>query len=414
MRYLLFLFIAGVIFRLGMASFVPQPFINDQRDYEWYATKILKDPHMIASHTFRSYPMGLLTAVVYKVAGFGNHTAVIVLQAIMDSSVICMLFYAALFGLQSKRTAWIVAILYTFNPFTAGYVNVVLAEILTVWLIAAVILTGVLLMRRMTIIRGIVFGIALGLAAESRNAAFLWIVIPLGFLHFIKPVMSWKRVYGGIACGIILTMLYPLYANWRDYKTINITTVDSFYAKELYNGAIIKVLPPLAPPLPQETYKMYAEYYTEYWPERQNKAYRSTIAKEYYKKAWDVIRKDPVDYIKARVYKMWYVWQKEALYVYTEPGFESRKLFTYTLNLFVLALSVSGIFIFPVSGNRIAWWMRGMIAGSIAYGSLVFCVTHAEYRLTIPFYPLLFLSASVTISYLTNKVIELNHRKTRS
>lgn len=394
------IFIGGIAFRLWIAALVPQPFINDQRDYEWYATKILSDPHGIASHTFRSYPMGLLTAIIYKFAGFANHNAVFIVQAIMDSSVAIMIFIILRRGMKLGRAAWTGAILYAVNPFTVGYVNVVLSEIFSIWTVAAVMVTGVLLIQRPSWVRGLLFGIAVGLAAEVRNAAFLWAVVPLGLLLFAVPFLKTKGTYIAVGIGLVLTVLYPLYANWRDYKAITVTTVDNMYARELFNGAIIKELPPLAPPLPQATYEMYAEYYTEYWPERQNSAYRSAMAKKYYQKAFDIIAKDPADYIKTCFHKMWFVWQKEAIYVYVEPGYESHREYTYMGNLILLTFALTGLLFFPTIKGRkgkASRWIRWTIIGSIAYGTLAFCVTHAEGRLTIPFYPLLFISAAIGI-----------------
>jgi hypothetical protein len=244
------------------------------------------------------------------------------------------------------------------------------------------------------------FGIALGLAAEVRNAAFLWAAIPLGLLLFAVPFPKTKKIYIAAGIGLLLTVLYPFYANWRDYRVMSVTTVDNFYARELFNGAIIKRLPPLAPPLPQATYEMYAEYYTEYWPERQNSTYRQAITRKYYQKAWDIIAKDPGDYIQTRFDKMWYVWQKEAIYVYVEPGYELHREYTYTGNLILLTFALMGLLFFPIVKGRqggVSRWVRWTIIGSIAYGTLAFCVTHAEERLTIPFYPLLFVSAAVGI-----------------
>ncbi len=404
---LLAIFILGIIFRLWIASLAPQPFINDQKDYEWFATKILRDPHMLASHTFRTYPTPLLNAIIYRFAGFGNHTAIFFVQAVLDSFVSLMIFYILRRGLKFRNIAWLGAVLYAVNPFTAGYVNVVLSEILSIWTVAATVLSGIFFIRRPTIFRGALFGLILGVGAETRNAAFFWAIIPLGLLLWVVPFQKAKWAFGAVMLGLVLAVLYPLTANWRDYKVINISTVDDFYAKELFNGAIIKRLPPLAPPLPQATYQMYAEYYSEYWPERQNSAYRKAIAIKYYMKAWNVIAGDPLSYIKTCFGKMWYVWQKEAIYVYVEPGYESHRIYTYMANLFVLAFALTGLLFFPVRKGQkgvIARWVRWTIIGTILYGTLAFSITHAEYRLTIPFYPLLFISASAGFGWVAHLV----------
>lgn len=396
--------IVGFVFRMWIAYLVPQPFINDQRDYEYFASKMLKDPHMIASHSFRTYPTSLFVAVIYRIFGFANHQAVYVAQAIMDTSVILMVYYVIKKGLKQSGVAWLGAIIYALNPFTSGYVNVELSEVLSVWTVATTVVTGVFFLRRPSWVRGLLFGLAVGIAAETRSAAFFWAVCPVGLLFFFVPFAKAKGAYIAIGLGLILTVLYPLYANWRDFKAFNISTVDSVIPRELYNGAIIKHLGPLAPPLPYETYVMYSEYYTEWAPERQNEAYRHAMAMKYYQKTSEVISRDPLGYIRTCFNKMWYTWQKEAIYAYVEPNFESLRIYTYVLNLLLLATAVDGMIFWPVvkgKKNSVSNWIRWTIIGSVVYGTLAFCVTHGENRLTIPFYPLLAISSAVGIFQLT-------------
>lgn len=400
MKYVIIFFIISILFRMMIAFIVPQPFINDQRDYDYFASKIMADPHFLGSHSFRTYPYPLLIAVLYKFVGFANHQSVIWLQIVMDSVTVILVFLILKLSVKSPLTAKIGLALYALNPFTSGYTNVVLAEIMTTFFIALTVLFGILLIKKPRWYYALLFGICAGIGAETRNAAFLWTAIPIGLFVFFLSLKKYSILYISIIFGVILTVLYPMYTNWRDFNQMSFTTVDSFYAKELFNGAIIKILPPLGPPLPQETYVMYYEYYSEYFKERDTK-YRKEIAQKYINKAFDIIKADPIDYLKVRVFKMWYVWQKEAIYTYVEPHFETTKKFVFALNQLLLILSSLGVLIaFRKRShlNKQSKWLFGTIVGTFFYGTFVFSVTHAEHRLTIPFYPLLIVSAAYTIA----------------
>lgn len=404
-RLVIFIILAcGIAFRMWFASLVPQPFINDQRDYDDFALKILSDPHMIGSHSFRSYPYPLLLAFIYKFAGFANHQAVFFVQAVMDSFTGLLVFGIVRQAKMRFPTALVGMVLYMANPFTAGYVNVVLAEVMTTFFLACTVLLGLHTVNRPRMTTALAFGLAAGITAETRNAAFIWTVIPIiALLVLIKPARR-ILITAGITLGFVLSVIYPGYANWRDFGEFNITTVDSFYAKELFNGVVIRELPPLAPQLPKETYVMYSEYYSEWWPDR-DAEYREMISDKYYAMAIERILADPMDYIRVRFKKMWYVWQKEALYVYVEPGFERRKHFTYALNTVMLSLASLGIVTLPFDKKTFkrasVTWLWWTTVGTVLYGTLVFSLTHAEHRLTIPFFPLLITSSLYGLGWMT-------------
>ena len=92
---------------------------------------------------------------------------------------------------------------------------------------------------------------------------------------------------------------------------------------------------------------------------------------------------------------MWYVWQKENIFFYREPGFANHRMATYWGNAILLLLAALGLLI-----RYLHPFVRWSIIGTILYGTLAFSLTHAEYRLTIPFYPILILASAVGLGYL--------------
>ncbi len=399
------LLLGGILLRLWFIGLAPQPMIGDQTEYEWYAGKIFSHPYLLASFSFRSYPYSLFLALAYKLVGFGNHQGIFLLQAVLDAGVGFLVYLTIRRALKREKAAWIGFILYTFNPFTSGYVGVVLSEVLSTFFITATILCGVLFVQKPTLLKGLLLGLAAGLTAETRNAAFAWAAIPLGlvFFSFARPGLAkldvWKYVGAGLV-GVLLTVLYPLYVNWRDYKEINITTVDSIFAREFWNGAVFRRLPPFSKNLQIPGLEaMYLEYYSERHPGRTTEE-RQAIANKYVNKTLAIISADPMDYLRVRLDKMWYVWQKENIFFYEEPGFESHRMVTYWGNIAILAMALLGVLFWPKLQPQKASpfeanFLRWSIIGTMLYGTLAFSITHAEYRLTIPFYPLLILSASV-------------------
>ena len=336
-----------------------------------------------------------MLAIFYKIVGFGNHQAVFLLQAVLDSIVGFMIYAILRYGLKNKPWAWVGFFLYSVNPFTSGYTGVVLAEVLTGFFITGTILFGLVFVKKPSFHNGLCFGFFVGLAAETRNAAFLWTVVPIGLAFLYVPFAKYKVPFFALFVGVFLTIMHPLYVNWRDYRELNVTTVDDFYAKEFFQGALIKKLPPFTYVYPVESYVLWREYYSEYNSGRTSRE-RREMAQKYYRKAWAIMASDPIDYVKARVYKMWYVWQKENIFFYREPGFESHRMVTYWGNAILLTIAVFGLIFWPKRNHFVRW----SIIGTILYGTLAFSLTHAEYRLTIPFYPLLILASAVGVAYL--------------
>jgi len=52
-------------------------------------------------------------------------------------------------------------------------------------------------------------------------------------------------------------------------------------------------------------------------------------------------------------------------------------------------------------------WIWGCFVGTIVYGTIAFCFSHAEYRLTIPFYPIVIALASIGIFAVSKAVRRL-------
>lgn len=398
-------FIGGVFFRLWFIGLAPQPPNWDQDEYEYYANKIVSAPFFMAAHSYRSYPYPLFVAAVYNGAGKDNRRAVFFLQSVIDSLTGILIFMFLNKLIRSRGPSLIGLMLYEINPFTSGYVGVLLAEVLTAFFIMSTFYCGIQFIRKKSWRWAMLLGLTVGLSAETRNAAFIWAVVPIGLCFFWISLQKYWKLYVSLGIGFFITLLYPLINNWRYYHEINVTTVDSFFAKEFFNGAILKKLPPFTYSYPPQVAQEYGEYYSEFYPDR-TWVDRRAMAAKYYRMGWDIVRNNPVDYLKTRVFKMWYVWQKENVFFYWEPGFTNHWFITYSVNVFLLGLTIFGLFRWKSTSQHSAW-ARWAIIGSIVYATVAFSFTHAEYRLTIPFYPLLYISAAVALGSIWKKHTQL-------
>lgn len=403
-------FALAIVWRLWFISLAPQPFRGDQTEYDTYAVKIYNHPFLLASHSYRTYVYPLFVAFVYTVAGLGNYYAVFIIQAVIDASIGVAVYWLLKNTTNSRRTALFGFVLYVFNPFTTGYVGVMLSEVLTAFLFVLTLATGYCVVRKPGWGWGVVFGICCGLTASIRNATFVWLAIPIGLVFWKIGWRHHTTTIFSVFFGVLVTFAYPTFVNLRDFGELNITTVDSFYAKEFYQGALIAF--PRPEPLnksgwPIESQEMWLEYYSENDPGRTTDE-RRAMAIKYYRKAWDLILENPQKYIALRFQKMWYVWQKENIFVYEEPGFSKHKAITYYGNIVLLALSAIGFFYQRTGGySRGAQWIWFTSIGTLLYTTVAFSFTHAEYRLTIPFYPLIIYGAAIGYTFCFDRVVAI-------
>ena len=152
------LVVAGFLFRMWLIGLAPQGFAWDQGDYEWFAKDILRQG-WLASHSYRSYPYPLLMAVIYSFVGVGNHAAIYVANALMDVASGLLVFFILRRGFKMGWGAWVGIITYSFNPFTSGFVGVLLTEIMDGLFIVATIAVGVLFIRKPSILLGALVGV---------------------------------------------------------------------------------------------------------------------------------------------------------------------------------------------------------------------------------------------------------------
>ena len=194
-----------------------------------------------------------------------------------------------------------------------------------------------------------------------------------------------------------------MYTNLKFFNQFSPTTVVGF-SQELYSGTFIKDFPAFmdsaddySPELPAMYGRLFSAIDT---PQKRNET--QTYFRE---KAIQNILKDPVDYGVWRIKKMGKIKKKKKLFFYHETNHEQYwhiSLWAHRVLLLFAAIGiVQGIrWNRSIRGNRIekdnlVQLFSSYCLGTIGLFTLLFSLTHAESRLTIPLMPIVFLYAGV-------------------
>lgn len=385
-RILIILFIVSFVFRIWFATQMPQPFVYDQDEYYGFALGILQKG--IHADIYRLYGYPLLISPLIHFFGVTSPLPWILFNSIVDSGTTILIFLLGKKVFIRVTPAFIGSLLYAFNPYTAGYVGVLLSEIPTIFLItlAAFILTGS---------HRFILSFILGFLPQVRPSFVFFCVLILLALLF--------RLRWTLRCILIslffIPFLYNVAGNAMYYKQFSLLSVDPVFAREFYSSLFIERGLPFTdtswgvwPPQVQEAWGAFSG--------PKNASERSLVAQKYMGMAIQTITSDPGWYIKTRIAKFFYVWEKHFVYPYVMGEMTSfQKLLIYWGNIGFLFLGVLGLMLkFP---KILGWYTLALII----YISLVHSISTSEERFSLPAYPLIFLFAGYAISYLAKRAL---------
>jgi hypothetical protein len=398
--------IVAIVFRLWLISIFPQPFINDQFEYHRFALQILHSGVFADSARLYGYP--LLLAVIYKLFGVENLQALFVFQAMVDSLTALLVYQWAKLLFRQKSVPWIALVLYIFNPYTSAYVGVVLSEVTGIFFTTLLLYLFTLFWLKKKLVVFLLFSFVAGFLPQIRPA-FLYFS---GGLFVISLYSYWKKK--GVIIGILLFILPFLYVLWGNVVYFNewkFTNVDHIPPRELFIS--VKV-PDRAPyhmksgndVYPKEVMQLYEEYSVV--PKTQKE--RTAMGNTYFTQAIEIIKKDPWLFIRERLGKMFFVWEKHFLFYYQESPNIFRDKLVYWGNMLLLVFGVTGLvkwWMYRMKPNQKGTMLAGIYMFLILYISVIHSVSLAEERYSLPGYPVLFLFAGYTFVLLWQKVKKL-------
>jgi 4-amino-4-deoxy-L-arabinose transferase-like glycosyltransferase len=412
-RKIIFIFILALSIRLSYVLFYPQISLagSDAKEYDLIAEGLLKGKGFPVGRLSQGqveivrppgYPLFL--SAIYLVSGH-NYTAVRVIQAVLSSVLIFIIFLLAKNIFSDERTAYLSSLLYALHPALIAYTGLLYTESIFIILL---VLSMFFLYKGLSAAKTkfyILTGITLGAATMvSSRSLFLPILIFLGILFIIKQ----KRFAFKIFFIIILTMCV-IFFPWtiRNYfvsggKFILLENYSSATALWLATNpegkilewnydeeplkSLVGKLPPQerTPVIRKEAIKNLKKYPLAYLKNSVRRFFILLVAG--HSNCFKGLEKSTFQTIKDR-----------------EIGKAIIKIFLLSFNILIIILGIVGIYI-----TKKNWKINFPILIPIIYTILIHTFYVAAPRLQIPMLPFLIIFASLTIIY-----IKVNYNKWR-
>ena len=192
----------------------------------------------------------------------------------------------------------------------------------------------------------------------------------------------------------ILPFLYNLTGNQRYLQTFSLLSADNVFVRELYISLFVnKTLPNIYETqnlYPPPVWTVYAEYSIP-----RDGAGKKAMAEKYLRLSIEEIKKDPLKFLKWRIEKMWYVWEKHHLFpYYFDPQARLTNFLVYGGNLLLLGLFAAGLTVWI---KKRGGWFAILTVFLLLYISFGHAFSITEERFSLPFYPLVCLFAGYAI-----------------
>lgn len=452
-KYLIILFILGIIFRLWIANLVPQPFVFDQTEYHSFALQMLDKG--LVSWQPRLYGYPLFLSLIYRLFGEGNFLAVFVVQSIVDTLTGLIIYLIAKKIFKNQIVAIFSFTLYLFNPFTSVYAVLTLSEVWGIFLMAVIIYLliefaevghdffphlpkslhfvpqngtrgaqgGGRAQKAWSPRKLFLLAFLLGYLPQVRPAFLFYSLTLLGiiviwiyksYIQIPSPGRSPSGHLPGVLIAILLFILpftYNAMGNWVYFRQFSPMTVDNLFVREFYISLYVSGRSPFQAATPDVFPPEVQKIYNEYTPVPQNTYARKAMAQKYFRLGLQKVAENPLDFIFSRIKKFWYVWEKHFIFYYTQPANALVDFLTYWGNNLLIFLAVFGFYFwFRKEAKEKMRWFGFFTIFTVFYISLIHSFSLTEERYSFPGYPLIFLFAGYGLRQLFLQAFMINLR----
>lgn len=399
--FLIAIFFTGILYRLWIVQLVPQPFVGDQSEYYSYIVGILKNG--LHADTIFLYGYPIVIAPLVYVFGFMSKPWIL-FHAILDSATGILVFVLArqLFARSSRAIPWIALVLYAANPYTSGYVGVLMTEVVAIFILTLIIILALFFFTRKNVLVLTLLAFLLGFFPQVRPSFFFLTVALIVLMGYV----AWKYYpHRNKVITIILVIAYGLpftynfITNYLHYGQIAPLFVDNYYACEIYVSLLIEKGGPSVRTrqihVPSEIVDVWNACSAYKTPEG-----RARIARHYLWMANNVIAANPMKIIQSAGKKIWYVWEKQFLFPF-RVGPPLIDVPVYWANILLLISGFAGYFLALLSAilrkNRDMVLFHLANAIIILYIPVAHIFSFAAERFSLPVYPILILYASFSL-----------------
>jgi hypothetical protein len=404
---ILLLFVAGFLFRIGIVMQWKTELIWDALYYSATANAILSGVHTAnCCNITAGYPM--IIAFIYRIFGIDNVIAVKIFQSFIDTcTALCVYILAKRL---TPRAAIPTYVLYLCNPLTASYAAAVLTETTSLFLIAliAVCVTTPRFEKRK--MYWFLFGLLLGYLTFTKSALYYFSlggIVCFTFLLFHGT----KRFHFFLVSmlGFFIVSLYSLVTNYQTfhifsvvppYRTIYGSLYTSFFMDRTgeKEGDVVKLHP--------EYVEFIQTYFYEYnhdpsaLPELDH-VYKLKF-NEKFKNEWPV-------FIHHWIRNIFWTWDKNHLGVYSDPWNPIDIIPVRIGNSILLITHVIGFILYSIKKRTLNNPIQVYTGLLFLFIIVTFCMINNETRLSLPYYPLVFVWAGYAVSFLHMRFLWHTH-----
>lgn len=295
----------------------------------------------------------------------------------------------------SKKTADIALVIYMLNPFTSSYVGLILPEAYSCFVVALLIAVCTNASFRQKGISWFLFGFLLGLLLFLRFSVLSFVfgsIIIVSLLSFTKRE-RWKFLFISLS-GLLLISSYTLFVNFRNYGRISLIPPYAMGGGAMYLMFYADRYPEVEYwGINPEVSRVFEEY--NQTPQAKRTEWNTHYTQLFYSK----LLHEPAVFLVHYVKNIFWLWDKDHLFVYADPWYPTDRYFLRIVNIGVIFLSLWGLFRYMKKGfQRLGEPLVIITVNLLGVLSLLFPLVSNESRHTILFYPLLILWCSYGLS----------------
>ncbi|MFC1647231.1 ArnT family glycosyltransferase [Patescibacteria group bacterium] len=389
--------IFGLIYRLWLGSLAQLDLVWDSMFYSSMASEIASGINIAnCCNIGPGYP--LFVGLVYKLFGIDNIVAVRILQAVVDV-ISAILVYLVARRFFTKKGAVISFILYITNPITSSYTGVVLTEVFTLFLVITLVYIWTSKKFPVRPVGWIVFGFVLGALVITKIGFYQFALFLLVITVFVR-IKKKRLLYMILASSsFLLATFYSIYINYHTFGKLS--AIPPY--RTLYGSLYFSVEKQRAGELkgePVEVSDEYAQYIQKYYDLYvYNPSAVVEFDRTYREKLFTRFKTYWVSYIGHFFQNNLWMWDKYHLYVYHDPFYPADIWPVRVLNVCYISFFLIGLGLF-IRKTKI-WYPNPMIVFSLLlliYMAGIFPLFNNETRLSLPFYPLIFLWGGYGVS----------------
>ncbi|MEK7544056.1 MAG: glycosyltransferase family 39 protein [Patescibacteria group bacterium] len=412
-KTILTLFLLGLLFRLFLAFNAYDTIVFDAKGYSDFAIQFLSGKWPIDCCA-KNMGYGAFLALVYKFFGIENLTAVRLVHIVFDLVSALLLFETAK-KLFNQKAALFSFTMYLFNPFTAAFTGLVLAETVSIFLVS---LLFYILSRagwKSSPILWLSFGLTAGLLLFTRHSFYYFLfvffaVLGVWFARYYlaasqgTTLRGWKvivRFYSFLFAGFLLASSYSLMVNFKTYGKPSLVPLYNLKYEIIYLNFFRWKYPEVEfkGEIPQ-----YGEVVQSYWNTPiEGKAAHS----EKYKQM--LLARLPGEwptFLSNLAMNIVWLWDKDHIYTYVDTFYPADQWPMRILNIGLIGLWAIGV-IGQVRKKGRKVLQEPVFLFSILlffYITLLFPLLSNESRHTLVYYPILSLWAGSGVQFVFTKL----------